>query len=155
MGAPLNLDRVQHERARRFNKLDERITAVVDSLEDAYYGTKQPDDKRAQDGWKHGVSHPWRGFDVMPTIEESKRQFDLLHGAIWHLHAWLVWRANEALSAGEKYDTTFWDAADDGVTPRLARMRAALAEIKTKRPAVWALLKSIATDNGLFDPDTA
>jgi len=63
---------------------DEAIRRVVDppfvalaaSLDVAYY-----------QHWKRGLSHPWHGYDVQPTPEESKAQFDKLNGLIWHEYA--------------------------------------------------------------------
>ena len=35
---------------------------------------------------RHGKSYPWKGYDVKATPEESKKQFDKLHGLIFLLH---------------------------------------------------------------------
>lgn len=64
--------------------LDDKFSEIVNELEDSYYGTAESNDgPRANDGWKHGASHPWHGFDVQPTVEQSKALFDEFHGLLW------------------------------------------------------------------------
>lgn len=78
-----NLDRCQMAGAR--SRVDPVMRALVDQLDDAYYGTPNPDGKtRAADGWRHGVSHPFFIWDYVGG-QDNKLKFDLLSGAIHHL----------------------------------------------------------------------
>ena len=64
--------------------IDPVIRLVVDELDDCYYGTPNATG-RDQDGWKHGVSHPFLIWDFVPG-EDNKLKFDLLSGLIHHYH---------------------------------------------------------------------
>ncbi len=86
-------------------QVEPRFTALHDKLENAYYGTPQLDSRgeltaRAQDGWKHGVSHPItigsKTFDVQANPRESKLLFDKLHGLIFHKLQLAMIAQNEA-----------------------------------------------------------
>ncbi|HEY4721125.1 MAG TPA: hypothetical protein VII92_04725, partial [Anaerolineae bacterium] len=74
---------IQMVRARK--RCDPYIRALVDQLDDAYYGTPQPDNSRLPDGWKHGVLHPFFLWDVQSTPAQSKLAFDALSGVLHHL----------------------------------------------------------------------
>jgi len=65
--------------------VDPTFEQLHDALETAYYQY-----------WRRGISHPWQGYDVQPTLEESKRQFDALHGALFHEHEVALAIADEA-----------------------------------------------------------
>ena len=81
--AALNFDGIQMEGARR--RVDPLIRNEVDALDDAYYGTPQADDTRLADGWRSGVSKPYRIWDVQSTLVRSKLAFDILSGLLHHL----------------------------------------------------------------------
>lgn len=70
--AQRNFDKIQFEKLRK--KVDITFNAAHDKLSDCYYNY-----------WKKGNSKPFRGYDVQPTREESKRLFDKLHGLIFQL----------------------------------------------------------------------
>lgn len=80
--ADLNLThKWQMDAARK--KIDPVIRKLVDRLDDAYYGTPQGN-TRQQDGWKHGISHPFFIWDYVAG-EDNKLKFDYLSGIIHHL----------------------------------------------------------------------
>ena len=78
-----NMDRIQYESIRK--KVDAKYNLWHDELSKAYY-----------DYWKHGKSYPWKGYDVKDTPEESKAQFDKLHGLIFLLHEKALYEQNIA-----------------------------------------------------------
>ena len=104
-----SLKGAQYESVRR--KKDPRTLDIVRRLEDSYYGTALTWDKeghavtRAQDGWKHGVSHPFVSgafsYDVQSTLKESKALFDNLHGLCWQKH--LVAVVDQNVADGNPY----------------------------------------------------
>lgn len=69
-----NFFEIQFEDLRR--KVDPKYIAFVEKLEDCYYNH-----------WKKGLPSSFEmagvTYNVRPTVEQSKEQFDLLHGAIW------------------------------------------------------------------------
>lgn len=66
-----NYQRVQFGEIRK--EFDKPYNRLADELSDIYYNY-----------WKKGKSKPWQGYDVQPTLEQSKELFDKLHGLIWH-----------------------------------------------------------------------
>jgi hypothetical protein len=80
--APLNFDGVQMEGARR--RCDPYLRALVDQLDDAYYGTPNPDGSRQANGWRSGVSQPFFLWDYVAG-QDNKLKFDLLSGILHHL----------------------------------------------------------------------
>lgn len=70
----INLVGVADEAIRRV--VDPPYTTLAASLDAAYY-----------QHWARGESHDWHGYDVQPTPDESKAQFDRLSGLIWHEYA--------------------------------------------------------------------
>jgi len=79
----LNLEGVQMQGARK--RCDPYARALVDQLDDAYYGTPQPDNTRLADGWRDNVSHVFFLWDKQATPAQSKLAFDLLAGTLHHL----------------------------------------------------------------------
>jgi len=82
---PRNFQNIQFEVLR--TKIDPIINVLHDDLEIAYY-----------QNWKLGNPYDFFGFDVLGTPAESKTQFDMLHGLIFHLYNLLfaVTNANES-----------------------------------------------------------
>lgn len=74
-----NLDRCQMAGAR--SRCDPTMRAIVDQLDDCYYGTPNPDGTRQANGWKHGVSNPFFIWDFVAG-QDNKLKFDLLSGII-------------------------------------------------------------------------
>lgn len=99
--------------------LDVPFNDAHDELSEAYYNF-----------WRRGLSHPWQGYDVQATPEESKRLFDYLHGLIFEKQLVALWNANEKLPTYEKYD--MYDLRykrDDSGQVRTDRYRAAIDNI--------------------------
>lgn len=69
----VNRDGVQYA-ALRFGteRLDDYFLDIIDTLEKCYY-------KR----WRLGLPAKFAVWNVLPTPEENKAQFDFLHGLIW------------------------------------------------------------------------
>ena len=65
-----NYENIRFEDIRKV--VDPKYNKLADELSEAYYNF-----------WKKGLSHPWRGYDVLDSPEKSKEQFDKLHGLIW------------------------------------------------------------------------
>ena len=82
-----NFKDVQYEPIRRL--IDPKYLALVEKLEDCYYGDKIAVNGRRtrQNCWLDGTSRPFtmggQTFDVQATPEESKALFEKLHGLIW------------------------------------------------------------------------
>jgi len=68
-----NFNNIQFEKYRR--AVDFKFNKLADDLSDCYYNY-----------WKKGLSKPFQEYDVLETVEESKTQFDKLHGLIWLEH---------------------------------------------------------------------
>lgn len=80
--APLdNLDCCQMSGARA--RCDPLMRALVDRLDDCYYGTPNPDGTRQANGWRHGVSNPFFIWDYVAG-QNNKLKFDLLSGCLHH-----------------------------------------------------------------------
>jgi hypothetical protein len=86
-----NYTDIEHQKVRQH--IDPHITKLHDELEIAYYKH-----------WKFGISHDFYGYNVLPTIEECKDQFDRLHGLLFCLHKELLREQNVALDASEQYE---------------------------------------------------
>jgi len=72
----VNRENVQHA-ALRFGteRLDDYFLDIIDVLEKCYY-------KR----WRRGLPAKFAVWNVLPTPEENKAQFDMLHGLIWNAY---------------------------------------------------------------------
>jgi len=77
MGAPIDNRATCQFASLRFGAegLDDKFRSVVDELEVAYYQF-----------WKQGLAKPFEMFDMLPTPEQSKDQFDMIHGLIWNFY---------------------------------------------------------------------
>lgn len=96
-----NFDRIANEKARKV--VDPVINDLHDELEDAYYKH-----------WKLGKSYDFHGYDKKATVEESKAQFDLLHGMVFRLHDNLIHAQNMSYPENERYPTEKYnDIFDD------------------------------------------
>lgn len=80
--ALLNLDGVQMAGSRK--RCDPYLRALVDQLDDCYYGTPTAGNMRLPDGWKHGLSKPFFIWDHVAG-QDNKLKFDLLSGTLHHL----------------------------------------------------------------------
>ena len=85
-----NFAGIQFESIRK--TLDASYNQMHDNLSQSYY-----------DYWQKGLSKPWKGFDVQPTLEASKVLFDKLHGLIFHRHLVAFHNANMALPKPKQY----------------------------------------------------
>lgn len=133
-----NYDGIQFEDLRR--QIDGVFNDLHDSLEEAYYGARDANGRLDRTtGWSAGVSKPWEGFDVRPTPEQSKAQFDVLHGHLWISHS-LHFHA-ENLKQPSPYPRSAYDEYedDDGV------LRSRVAEDRQKLKALRG------TDFGTFN----
>jgi len=103
---------VKHQGLRE--KVDVLTNELHDELEDAYYGTYISEGVRSEDGWKHGVSKPWEGFDVRVNATQSLKQFQILHGMLFHIHNILFHKVNllepEVIPASDYDENTDKDA---------------------------------------------
>jgi len=94
---------------------DEAIRRVVDppfvtlaqSLDVAYY-----------QHWKRGLAYDWHGYDVLPTAEENKAQFDRLSGLIWHEYAIALDDADQLRAPEERIPDKRKVGSADGKTTR-------------------------------------
>lgn len=77
-----NLERCQMAGARA--RIDPTMRALVDQLDDCYYGTPNPNGTRQSDGWIHNVSHPFFLWDYVAG-QDNQLKFRLLSGALHHL----------------------------------------------------------------------
>ena len=55
-------------------QIDDRMLTIVHSLE------------RAARAWNTGIDFDWHGYNRLPTLRENKKQFNLLHGALWNYY---------------------------------------------------------------------
>ena len=83
-----NFDNIQFEELRR--QIDDKFNQTADELSIAYYCY-----------WKYDQSKPFQGYDVLPTLEENKAQFDKLHGLIWH-HYTIAFHNGNQIQISEK-----------------------------------------------------
>lgn len=60
------------------------MRAIVDQLDNCYYGTPNPDGTRQANGWRNGVSNPFFLWDYVAG-QDNKLKFDLLSGCLHHL----------------------------------------------------------------------
>ena len=92
-----NFNNIQHERLRK--KIDIAINMLHDELTDCYYNY-----------WKQEESKAFFAFDVLNTAKKSKKQFDLLHGLLFHIYTILFHKVNKLEPeqyADDEYDTVF------------------------------------------------
>ncbi len=76
-----NYQRIQFGDFRK--NFDKPYNRLADELSDTYYNF-----------WKKGKNKLWQGYGVQPTLEQSKKLFDELHGLIWHWYNVNFYRAN-------------------------------------------------------------
>jgi len=80
---------VQHEQIRNSaDKLDEKFRQIASELDNAYYNF-----------WKNNQSQPFYGFDVRANANATRKQFELLHGAVWHFHLIMFHKLNIELGS--------------------------------------------------------
>jgi len=78
-----NMDNIQFETIRK--RVDAIIMELSDDLKDAYYNY-----------WQHGKSKKFYDWDVSLIEKDgSKKQFDILYGAIFHLQVLLYYEVNK------------------------------------------------------------
>ena len=82
---------IQFDRVRQ--ALDSKFDTAHDALSAAYY-----------DYWRKGISHPWKGFDVQASPEESKILFDKLHGLLFFIYTVRFHQANMLQPLALRYD---------------------------------------------------
>lgn len=116
-----NLDNVSEARLRQV--IDLAFCEFHDSLEEAYYKN-----------WKLGLSKDWFGYDKKATIQQSKDQFDLLHGMLWHLYAVCKSKYNKSLPINDRYDETKFNVAvtDESGNIILTKEAESINWLKTK-----------------------
>lgn len=91
---PRNYEGVSLESYRK--RVDSDFNQAHDELSDSYYNF-----------WKKGLSKPWKGFDVQPTLAENKTLFDKLHSLLWAKHTLALEQEHDsALVKEEKFDLT-------------------------------------------------
>ncbi len=150
-----NFDLVQHEDLRR--KIDARFNTLHDSLEEAYYGERGPDDRFVQDtGWRHGVSKPWQGFDKGATPKASKALFDELHGLLWRVYELAFHEENVKQATPyprAKYDRPT-EARDGTKGTTLGDARKSLRDLRADRPTIFnGMVGAVRGEGFAIDPD--
>ena len=80
---------VPDEKLRR--SVDPPFVALAASLDVAYY-----------EHWRRGLDYDWHGYTRQATVEESKAQFDLLTGLIWHEYSVALDDADQAAAPADK-----------------------------------------------------
>jgi hypothetical protein len=113
-----NYNGIQYQNLRV--DVDPRFNELHDELSDAYYNY-----------WKWGESKDFQGYDVQPTIEESKEQFDALHGLIHDLHMLNMYARNESLANLYPSLKTRMEALREGKT-RLEKLQTVIKEKKDR-----------------------
>lgn len=88
------------------DRLDERFLELISGLEDTYYGF-----------WKRGLPREWRLYNVLPTPEANKEQFDRLHAMIWHAHRIVFHNINLDLPESQRISQSEYETLrdEDGV----------------------------------------
>lgn len=137
-----NRDRIRHKVVR--DSLDLRFEDAHNELSEAYYG-KDDGSGGLIEGWRHGTSAPWQGFDVQATLTESKTLFDALHGLIWTHYDVDFHTANLALPVDQRipereYNIIF-EKDDEGRTVNVGRRKH--TEAQTRIDAQAALGRTI------------
>ena len=113
-----NYERTQFADIRK--KIDPHINEINDELEVAYYNH-----------WKLGLPYNFYGYNVLSSVEESKAQFDRIHGLLFSLHEELLREINKALPNKERYLPLEYEYAVDlfgvklfrTVTPELEKLK--------------------------------
>lgn len=99
------------------DKLDIKFIQLINELETAYYKN-----------WRQGESHAFYGFDVRPSKAVNKKQFDLLHGIIWHFHVIMFHKLNVAYGFPVDQDSYRYAVADADNDGTLGAQRDRVAE---------------------------
>lgn len=111
---------IPFEQLRR--KVDVKFNAAHDALTDAYYNY-----------WRHGLSKPWRGFDVQATPEDSKALFEKLHGLIFHLREVALYEENMRQPTPDKRLKVRHDFIEEGRTkPMIQIVRERIAALRAE-----------------------
>lgn len=103
--AEANYVGIPDEAVRRV--VDPPFRALAQSLDVAYY-----------QHWKLGRDYDWHGYDVQPTLEENKAQFDRLSGLIWHEYAVALDDADQLQDPEDRIPDRRKVGAEDGRTKR-------------------------------------
>ncbi len=84
-----NYDGIQFSEFRQ--TFDDKFNQMHDELTDTYYQY-----------WRQGKSKSFHGYDVLPTLEENKAQFDKLHGLIFLLYDFEFHETNSKLPLAKR-----------------------------------------------------
>lgn len=97
MKKEINFDKIFMGKVRRI--IDPIILVISKELDSAYY-----------EHWKKGLDFNFLGFDRVETIngsnsiEENKKQFDMLHGTLFLIHELMIHHENMKLPIIDKID---------------------------------------------------
>ena len=148
-----SLARVQYSSVRQ--KVDHAFIDKSRALDEAFYGTGLTFDQegsptsRAEDGWRHGVSHPFnsgvRVYDKGVNLRKSLEQFNKLGGAIWLHHEIAV--IDQNIADGKPYgeiDEVLEDVelARDPDSPDVVRTREVITSRKVRNNTTLDVLRA-------------
>jgi len=116
-----NLESVEFAALRR--AVETPFHRAHDELTAAYY-----------DGWRHGRSAPWRGYDVQATPEQSRALFDELHGLIDCLRMLALDARNTATDDRDAKFAAVMAESGEGGRSRRERLRAHVSACRARGP---------------------
>ncbi len=113
--------------------LDTRFEEAHDELSESYYGKPVANGGSGMiQGWRHGVSAPWQGFDHLGNAELSKQLFDRLQGLIGHHYRVQFHQTNQDLPPAQRIPIDryeiIWDPNPNGGRTNSGRRRSIEAQ---------------------------